>query len=74
MPARGSAIGASMGGLGSGLIGGSATSLRTANIGQVYGPPAAAGNNVHTFLWVMVALEVVALIALRHAFRHYHGG
>jgi hypothetical protein len=75
MAYRGSGIGASMtGGLGSGMIGGSATSLRTANAGQVYGPAAAPKLAVHHFLWVMVLLEIAALVALRHAFRHYHGG
>ena len=75
MPARGSGIGAAMGGFGTGNIGGSATSLRSANIGQVYGPQPSGRGAVHHYLWVLVLLEIAALMALRmKVFRHYHGG
>ena len=77
MPSRGSGIGASaVGGLGTGLVGSSMTSTRPSAPGSVYGPPAAGGSKiaVHQMLWVLVLLEIAALLALRHAFRHYHGG
>lgn len=79
MAGRGSGIGmgaAFGGGLGTGGIGGSATSRRPAAPGQVYGPRVrgAATLQTHHWLWLLVALEVGALVVLRYLFRQYHGG
>lgn len=63
------------GGLGTGLAGGSSTSTRPAAPGSAYGKMLNSGSvDVHHMLWVLVLLEIAALIGLRHAFRHYHGG
>lgn len=37
-------------------------------------PTVTAGLPTHRMLLVLVGLEVLALIALRGGFRHYHGG
>lgn len=63
-----------LGGLGSGGAGGSQTSLRT---GSLYGKAGRGVSNmrVHHYLWVLVALEVGLLMALRVVvFKKYHGG
>jgi len=72
LPSRGSGIGA---GFGSGLT--VNTSTRSAAPGQVYGPQVATGigsAGVHHYLWILVLLELAALVALRRAFRNHHGG
>ena len=50
-----------------GAAGPSAGSLRSANIGQVYGPKSSGGSGMstHHWLWVLVALEVAVLVVLR---------
>lgn len=46
--------------------------------GSPYSQPATAGGRTRAtpthVLYVLVLLEVLALIALRHGFRHHHGG
>lgn len=77
MASRGSGIGAGVrfsGGVGVGGIG-TSTAAKSASPGQVYGGAAAkSAPQVHTALWVLVLIELAALVALRHAFRHHHGG
>ena len=66
-----------MGGLGTMGAGGSATSIRTANPGQLYGPKVGrmSSMGVHHFVWLLVALELLALVLLRVVvFRPYHTG
>ena len=79
MAGRGSGIGMGfLGGQGAkGAAGPSAGSLRTANIGNVYGPSASGGSGMstHHWLWVLVALEVGILVVLRGVvFKSYHAG
>lgn len=77
MPSRGSGIGAGfMAGLGTGGVGGSQTSTRSAAPGQVYGPQVAGGRRpqTHSLLLVLVLAEALALFGLRHLFRRHHGG
>lgn len=77
MAFRGSGIGAGFalnGGVGAGGIG-SNTAAKSATPGGVYAPkPSSAAMSTHSALWILVLVELVALLALRHAFRHYHGG
>jgi hypothetical protein len=74
MPGRGSGIGLGMiGGLGSGAVGGSQTSVRSGTP-RIYGRPGLRSAQVHHYLWALVAIEMLTLIWLRHAFRRYHGG
>lgn len=78
MAGRGSGIGQSLlGGFGVGNVGGPATSTRSAAPGQLYGPKAGSMSNMrtHHWLWVLVALEIGALVLLRVVvFGRYHGG
>lgn len=79
MAGYGSAIGmGTRGGFASpGGDGGSQNSLRTAGPGMLYGPKVKAMGNmaVHHWLWVLVALELAALVALRViVFKPYHAG
>lgn len=78
MAGYGSGIGLGLqGGFGVGGGGGSATSLRTANSGQLYASKTGRMNGmaVHHWLWVLVLLELGALVALRViVFRPYHAG
>ena len=74
MPTRGSGIGASMGSnVFSGTVTGRAASPSTATM---YGPATNGGGfkGAPLFLIVLVLLEAAALLALRHGFRHHHGG
>jgi len=77
MPGRGSGIGLGMtGGLGTSAIGGSQTSTRSGTP-RIYGSRftgANGGLGVHHYLWALVAIEMLLLVWLRHAFRRYHGG
>ena len=74
MPGRGSGIGLGMiGGLGTAGAGGSQTSVRSGTP-RIYGRPGLRGAQVHHYLWALVAIEMLTLIWLRHAFRRYHGG
>jgi hypothetical protein len=79
MAGRGSGIGQGYtGGLGVTGVGGSATSLRTANPGQLYGPKGGGGVSglgVHHWLWILVALELGFLVVMRAiVFKSYHAG
>lgn len=75
MAVRGSAIGASMGSsVFSGSVTGRAASPTTA---ATYGTAATARKGwggVSLYLVILVMFEAVALLALRHGFRHHHGG
>jgi hypothetical protein len=80
VPVRGSGIGASLlaGGLGANSTsvgGGGRGPGRSAAPGQVYGPSVNSGMGAaHTWLWLLVLIEVLALVAMRRAFRRHHGG
>jgi hypothetical protein len=78
MAIRGSGIGASIfGGLGAGGVGGSQQSVRAPTRGAAYGPPATSGGStmpVHQWLWILVLLEMLGLVALRYLFRDHRGG
>jgi hypothetical protein len=78
MPGRGSGIGLGMiGGLGANQVGGSKTSTRSGTpriYGSRFAGTSSGGFQVHHYLWALVAIEMLALIWLRHAFRRYHGG
>lgn len=72
MAVRGSGIGASAMALGT-----SQTSLRSGSANSVYAQPTGvtgAKASTHTVLLVLVVLELAALLWMRHAFRHHHGG
>jgi hypothetical protein len=76
VPGRGSGIGLSMiggGGLSPTGKGGSATSTRSGTP-RIYGRAGMNAPSVHHYLWALVAVEMLTLIWLRHAFRRYHGG
>jgi len=80
MAGRGSGIGLGFGGgLGVGGVGGSRSgSTRSAAPGQLYGPRVRNGMSnlsVHHYLWVLIAIEIGILVALRAVvFKKYHGG
>lgn len=76
MPVRGSGIGASMGSsVFSGSVTGRAASPTTAATypGTAGSTPKGWGG-VTLYLLALVVLEAVALLSLRHGFRHHHGG
>ena len=75
MAVRGSGIGASMG---SSVYGGTTGRAASPATAAMYpGKPASSSqgwSGVTLTLVVMVMLEAAALLALRHGFRHHHGG
>lgn len=76
MAGRGSGIGASASaGIGYGTTGGVQGDLRT---GSLYGGSQKMAGmrqmRTHHWLWLLVALELGTLVALRFMFRRYHGG
>lgn len=81
MPVRGSAIGASWSAMPFGGTGGSSGRPVSPTTGAVYpaqgatsGRGRAGWSSLTLTLLVLVALEAAALVALRHGFRHHHGG
>jgi hypothetical protein len=85
MPVRGSGIGASMRTAGGGSVfGGGGNVFGGPSTGRPASPatatmypgqtPARAGSGPTFWLLVLVALEALAMLALRHGFRHHHGG
>lgn len=79
MAGYGSGIGMGTGGLG--LMGSGGTSLRTPNSatpGSMYSGKVRRGTSnwgVHHYLWLLVFLELAALVALRViVFKPYHAG
>jgi len=80
MPVRGSGIGASWGAQTFGGTGGATGRPVSPTAAAVY---PAQGSRTQTvagwsgpamYLMLLIGLEVLALLALRHGFRHHHGG
>ena len=81
MPVRGSGIGATWGANPFGGTGGATGRPVSPTTAAVYparepwaGPSVAGWTGPTLYLMLLVGLEVLALVALRHGFRHHHGG
>lgn len=75
MAGRGSAIGMSAtAGLGYGTSAGGVSG--DVQGGSLYGKASSGlqGMRTHHWLWVLVAIEIAALVFMRMSFRRYHGG
>lgn len=81
MPVRGSGIGASWGSHTFGGTGGATGRPVSPTTAAVYpaqgaqrGKAVGGWSGPTLYLLGLIALEVMALVALRHGFRHHHGG
>jgi hypothetical protein len=80
MPVRGSGIGAAWGSHTFGGTGGATGRPTSPTVAAVY--PAQGSQRATVggwsgptmYLMLLIGLEVLALVALRHGFRHHHGG
>jgi hypothetical protein len=81
MPVRGSGIGASWGAHTFGGTGGATGRPVSPTVAAVYPSQgaqrqtsAAGWSGPTLYLMILVGLEVLALLCMRHGFRHHHGG
>lgn len=80
MPVRGSGIGASWGAGPFGGTGGATGRPVSPTTGTVYAAQGSRNQSVSgwsgpvLYLMMLVGLEILGLVCLRHGFRHHHGG